>query len=133
MINCILGFVVWYLYCRHLLALVTTSGFTRVSGYRPALLGEESLCRSRLHCTVLCAQAHKCAGFIFLRLNDLCIAYAMDPTEEAVRLIAEAGSEVHIKGKYINQRRSCRIGTITNIYTVKPVCNDHLYNKIYCL
>ena len=40
----------------------------------------------------------------------------MDPTEGAVRLIAEAGSEVHIKGKYINQKRSYRITTITNIY-----------------
>ena len=116
MVNYILCFVVWYLHCRHLLALVRTSGFTRVSGYRPVVLGEESLCRSRLHCTVLCAQAQKCEGFNFLRVNGACVGFAMDPTEGAVRLIAEAGSEVHIKGKYINQKRSYRITTITNIY-----------------
>ena len=105
---------------RHLSALVTNFGFERISGYRPALLSEESYARSRLQCTVYCSMDSKCAGFAFLWMRETCLVYVINTRMNAVRFIPEAGAKFFIKGKVLIQRKryktpSPALGRITYV------------------
>ena len=97
----ILCFVIVYLRCCRLFAVVTTSGFSKVSGYRPALLFEESLSRSRLQCSQFCAKDSTCAGFAFSGMRAMCICYVMNTGMDTVRFTPEDGIESYIKGTLI--------------------------------